>query len=166
MLWWNDARAIAALNAEAIDKAATEAASTAAASGSYDLVLAADCIYENGAPEVAIGMAQALARTAGALLRSETAESLPLRGQSSPEEWHTWSDTAPACEASDEFVWPPRKHRVQGASAGEGGEAEAVYGGRPMCVVGFGRRNVPLEVLLDAFEAEGFEHHVPSAGQQ
>ena len=37
---------------------------------------------------------------------------------------------------------------------------------RPMCVVGFGRRNVSLSVILDAFEAEGFEHHITYAGHQ
>jgi SAM-dependent methyltransferase len=182
VLWWDDAAAIAALNAAAAAAPPDEAerfsaSSSGSGGGSYDLVLASDCIYENGAPEVAVGMAKALAKTAQALLRPEPINSLPLRGQSSAEDWHSWIDTSDgAAIASDEFVWPPRTKETQAAKPeAEGPAAPGVAGGsaaaggsrpRPMCAVGFGRRNVPLEVLLDAFEAEGFECHVPSAGNQ
>ena len=106
VLWWDEAPAIAALNA-------TAAGSGVSGGGSYDLVLASDCIYENGGLEVAAGMAKALAKTARDLLRPEPPESLPLRGETQASEWHGWTDCTDSSRwtesaaASDEYVWPP-----------------------------------------------------------
>ena len=74
-------------------------------------------------------------------------------------------------DANDEYVWPPRPSRqaqardtAAAASSSQADSSPADF--RPMCVVGFARRNVPLSVILDGFEAEGFEHHIPHAGHQ
>lgn len=198
VLWWGDESAIAALNQTAnADSKATSAGipcsdgdgttgptqdgSGESGFGGYDLVLASDCIYENGSdPSIAVGMAKSLAKTAAALLKPEPVEyaSLPLRGVTPPEEWHSWIDMAEHVGEGDanEYVWPPRPARQAQARdvECEGGASEnkgdtvrySARDVRPMCVVGFGRRNVPLSVILDAFEAEGFEHHLPHAGHQ
>ena len=195
VLRWGDENAIAALNQTA--KANSEAACFASSGsdgernpesvhdgsvGGYDLVLASDCIYENGSdPSIAVAMATVLAKTAAVLLKPEPMDYalLPVRGETPPEEWHAWIDMAERVgEAdADEYVWPPQPCRQGQARYAEcqGGALEnegdmpvhrtAVHV-RPMCVVGFCRRNVPLSVILDAFEAEGFEHHVPHAGHQ
>jgi hypothetical protein len=135
--------------------------------GAFDLVIAADVIYDaegGGVPQ-----AQALASCAAALLRPEPAASLPMRGSTAAETWHTWVDATTAAERpdghhADEFVWPPAVATESHAQASD--LARHATPTRPMVVVGFCRRNVPMAVLLDAFEAHGFEHFVPSAGHQ
>lgn len=182
VLRWGDESAIATLNHNARAEGGAACASPAglayerkhSGAGAYDLVLASDCIYENGSdPSIAVGMARMLAKTAAALLKREPLESLPLRGQTPPEEWHAWIDMADHVgeDANDEYVWPPRPSRqaqardtAAAASSSQADSSPADF--RPMCVVGFARRNVPLSVILDGFEAEGFEHHIPHAGHQ
>ncbi len=199
VLWWGDESTIAALNQTANTGSELAASTTTTGSdgerttgsardgsekrafGGYDLVLASDCIYENGSdPSIAVAMAKSLAKTAAALLKPEPMEYalLPLRGETPPEECHAWIDMAEHVgdPDADEYTWPPRPCRQAratdaeceaGASANEGDTVRrSVVGVRPMCAVGFGRRNVPLSVILDAFEAEGFEHHLPHAGHQ
>eukprot|EP01047_Picozoa_sp_COSAG01_P066675 COSAG01_NODE_9252_length_2502_cov_34.560169_1_plen_296_part_00 len=137
--------------------------------GAFDLVIAADVVYDaegGGVPQ-----AQALASCAAALLRPEPAASLPRRGSTAAETWHTWVDATTAAERpdghhADEFVWPPAAGRPTESHAQASDLARHTTPTRPMVVVGFCRRNVPMAVLLDAFEAHGFEHFVPSAGHQ
>lgn len=187
VLWWGDDIAIGNLNnsASTTPKVVQSTAGDSVADldtnhqssvGAYDLVLAADCIYENGSdPSIAVGMAKALAKTVAALLKPEPPKHalLPLRGATPPEEWHAWVDMTEniGSDESDEYVWPPRPSKLlvpgEGvAPTGNDSTCCKASDVRPMCVVGFGRRNVSLSVILDAFEAEGFEHHIPYAGHQ
>jgi len=131
VLQWDNAGGIENINI----KCASLEHARVVGSGSFDLVIASDVIYD---PNVCNEAAASLAKAANALLRNEDDEDLPVVGATSLQAQHAWID-----------------------SSGENAKRPPT---RPLCVVAFQKRSCGLHVLVDAFAKEGFEMMHPLPG--